>query len=554
MVHVRFVHVNDVYILDYFPYLAGAIDAAKQPSFSSLKTIPEKWPVESLLVPGLPKPTKLEGFPSAGTLQSSQPDIVIAVLPGDFLSPSLLSGIDKGLGMTMTLNETFSHADKAYVCFGNHEGEVGLSGLEQRIKESKYAWINTNIPGYNNPKLPSEEIIQVIGKDGKTVKIALIGLCVNSSAMTIPSSAFAPSMESFVDYMSSAKEAHERLKDQVDCIIPLTHLESFEDLELLKLEKFPLILGAHDHDVQVPKHTGADGYERSCLKAGVEGEFVFVVDLVWNDATPKDKPEVAYQLMPTTLFPKDQAVQDIVDKSMVKVKAMEKIVLFKEAEEDFLPLSSEGTKKQVTTLTALLLSSIRSHMSAECSIINGGGVRLQKLFEKPTLTYSDLRSLFPYDTDICVVPLPGKVLQDAINFSREPVLVQGQSESNSFIQHDRHVVTSFVTKSQGTELQDDELASNRHDLMERIDAIGGRMFDPEATYRVALPYVLLKGLDNIVPLIEWANSNEKTVCMLLIPSREANLSGDWSKRGWYSYQGGGDELLYALGLETFAYF
>jgi 2',3'-cyclic-nucleotide 2'-phosphodiesterase (5'-nucleotidase family) len=514
MVHIRFVHVNDVYILDYFPFLAGAIDAAKNPSFKAPVNIPEKWPIEELLVPGLPKPTKLETFPSKGTLQTGKPDLVIADLPGDFLSPSLLSGIDKGLGMTLTLNETFSHADKAYVCFGNHEGEVGLNGLEERIKESKYGWINTNIPGYQNPTLPSEEIIEVTGKDGKTVKIALIGLCVKSSAMKIPSSAFAPSMGSFVDYMTAAKQAHEKLKDKVDCIIPLTHLESFEDLELLKLEKFPLILGAHDHDVQVPKHTGSDGYERACLKAGAEAEFVFILDLVWNDATPKDKPEVSYQLIPTSFFPKDQSVQDIVDKNMVKVKALEKIVLFKEAEEDFLPLSSEGTKKQVTTLTALLLSSIRAHMSAECSIMNGGGVRLQKLFEKPTLTYSDLRSLFPYDTDICVVPLPGKVLQDAINFSREPVLVKGHAESNSFIQHDRHVVTSFVTKSQGSQLEDHELDSNRHDLMERIDAIGGRLFDPEATYRVALPHELLNGLDNIVPLIEWAKQNEKIVCVL----------------------------------------
>ena len=59
---------------------------------------------------------------------SPQPSAV--VLAGDFVSPSTLSSIDGGRGMIATLRA----AGVTHACFGNHEADVKLSILGERMR------------------------------------------------------------------------------------------------------------------------------------------------------------------------------------------------------------------------------------------------------------------------------------------------------------------------------------------------------------------------------------------------------------------------------------
>jgi len=88
----------------------------------------------------------------------------IAVLPGDFVSPSLLSSIDKGASMIQCMNK----AGIDYVCFGNHEADISFHELQKRMKESSFKWINSNMPGLNVPmdSAPPYVIIDVESKSG----------------------------------------------------------------------------------------------------------------------------------------------------------------------------------------------------------------------------------------------------------------------------------------------------------------------------------------------------------------------------------------------------
>ena len=92
----------------------------------------------------------------------------IAVLPGDFVSPSLLSSIDKGASMIRCMNS----AGIDYVCFGNHEADISFHELQKRVKESSFQWINSNMPEIDIPtdNAPPYVIIDVVSKSGlKTV-------------------------------------------------------------------------------------------------------------------------------------------------------------------------------------------------------------------------------------------------------------------------------------------------------------------------------------------------------------------------------------------------
>jgi 2',3'-cyclic-nucleotide 2'-phosphodiesterase (5'-nucleotidase family) len=91
----------------------------------------------------------LENFPSLKTcveVKSSEVNNDSAskfatILTGDFLAPYLLSSIDKGTSMIDVINST----PVDYVIFGNHEDDLEARYVNQRIKDYKGKWINTNM-------------------------------------------------------------------------------------------------------------------------------------------------------------------------------------------------------------------------------------------------------------------------------------------------------------------------------------------------------------------------------------------------------------------------
>ena len=97
------VAVNDVYDLEHLPKLRTLVDAVK---------------------------AEREGK-------------VITTLAGDFLSPSVLSSLDRGRGMVQVLNAVGID----YACLGNHEADVGLKALRKRLGEFSATLINSNVPG-----------------------------------------------------------------------------------------------------------------------------------------------------------------------------------------------------------------------------------------------------------------------------------------------------------------------------------------------------------------------------------------------------------------------
>ena len=91
-------------------------------------------------------------------------DRCIGVLPGDFVSPSLLSSLDKGASMVHCMNA----AGIDYVSFGNHEADIPFRELQKRIHESNFIWVNTNMTKIDVPssKAPPYVIIDMESESG----------------------------------------------------------------------------------------------------------------------------------------------------------------------------------------------------------------------------------------------------------------------------------------------------------------------------------------------------------------------------------------------------
>ena len=97
----------------------------------------------------------------------AQPDRTLVTLAGDFLSPSLLSSLDRGRGMVDVLN----HVPITRLCFGNHEADLPLHSIKRRVREFNGVWLNTNMQAFEEDTV-NYEMIDL----GDDIHVGLLGL------------------------------------------------------------------------------------------------------------------------------------------------------------------------------------------------------------------------------------------------------------------------------------------------------------------------------------------------------------------------------------------
>jgi 2',3'-cyclic-nucleotide 2'-phosphodiesterase (5'-nucleotidase family) len=411
----------------------------------------------------------------------------IVTLAGDFVAPSVLSSLDAGRGMVLAMRAVgVTHAT-----LGNHEDDIPTDELRKRIAELGATFLTTNVRGLD-PTLPASSIV-LVGPAENRVKIGLIGVVtVDETMYRRAPFGGGPLLPPNAAALAETARLFER--EKCDAVIPLTHQSFTEDVELARAaamraasgfggsasgaaRPYPVIVGGHEHVVFLEQVSGT-----WILKAGSEASHAVVTDLVWS-AGKGAPPEVTVRLENVIDFPEDPAVRALVDEHMQLVVALGTATLLK------LPkgtsLSSVGTRVRQTSLGALLCSRVRDALGAHACLFNGGGIRAARDY-KDHFTYGDLEAEVPFDNEVVVARLPGRVVADAVRASR----AHAPAEYGGFLQVDDHTVVA----ADGTALR-----------------IAGAPFDPGRVYRVAIVRELFTGLDHIEPLVRFARENPTRV-------------------------------------------
>lgn len=402
-------------------------------------------------------------------------DGFFTTLAGDFVAPSMLSSLDKGRGMIECLNVVGID----YVIFGNHEDDIHVDELRERIREFRGTWLNTNIPNFV-PKLPTHQIVEVAAPAGRTVRVGLVGVVMSDDTVYrrkpfggVP---IDPANES-VD-----KTAAWLLQQEgCACVIPLTHQDLADDRALARApiaSSFPLIIGGHEHSAILEQVAST-----WIVKAGSDAKLAAIVDLSWPaqaPATGPDLPTVQVRLEPVANYPEESSLRARIQARMARVHEIEAATLMR------LPhgteLSSVGARAMQTPMGMLLATRIRDALGSDGCVLNGGGVRGNRTY-RDRFTYGDLKAEVPFDNELVVVELPGAVLREAIRASR----AQAPIEAGGFLQVDNRMTVA---------LPDNELI-----------AIAGGPLDEKRLYRIALIRNLLTGMDHIEPLVRYAQAN-----------------------------------------------
>ena len=455
---LQIVQVNDVYEIDNWP------------QYSSLRRRAEA------------------SFPHGPT---------IGVLPGDFVSPSLLSSLDRGLGMVDCMNA----AGIDYVCIGNHESDIPLNALHDRIRQSRFVWLNSNIPDFPStlpsganplPLMPEYKIIEVTSAadPAHTRRIGLIGLC-SEDRSVMSKGAFGDCAISSLNETCKALVQKLVNEHKCDCVIPLTHQLVQQDRDLCELlpESLPVpfVLGGHDHEpFGEPVFVQGGATARTVVKTGADGKLIAVLSVVWASAsTPSHLSETSLKMTPAADEPEpDLAVKALVESHKAVLKEIEASTLCAIPAQMRASFTSQGMRQRPTTVGTFVCTVLREALQVEAVLVGAGSIRGNRSYAAETdFSYAHLKAEIPFNTIITVVDLPGRVIAAMVCHTRAFALQKPPVEKGGYLQADDGLIWDAATNT--------------------VSQIGGELIDPDRVYNIGVSHGMLEGLDNVAPLLAF---------------------------------------------------
>ena len=427
---------------------------------------------------------------------NTQPNHTIVTLAGDFLSPSLLSSMDRGRGMVDVLN----HIPVDYVCFGNHEADLPLDAIKKRVAEYQGTWLNTNMPTFTDSTVP-----YAILDLGDNVTIGLVGNLTDQTGVFSTDTfrghhidnvaestlnAVATMQQELQELQEVQKLQHGGNNTVLNAVIPVTH-QSIDDDERLADTlgrrcpvPVPLILGGHEHDLILRK-CGVEN-NTQVVKAGSDATHAVVVDVFVRvaQAHPQDdetsRVTTHTKVIDVTALTPDPALALLCDHHEESIALMKEEVIIDGAVGNALglgPLSSVQARHRQTTLGCVFATACREELLTDCAMINGGPIKGERTYPTNTVSYAQLQNELPFPTKMVSVPVRGQVLQASVQASRTGKEERGYLQLCDHMAVDAHDPTALV-------------------------AINGVDIDVNQVYNVALPRNLLSGFCHIQPLVD----------------------------------------------------
>ncbi|KYG81493.1 2',3'-cyclic-nucleotide 2'-phosphodiesterase (5'-nucleotidase family) [Roseivirga ehrenbergii] len=335
---------------------------------------------------------------------------VFTILSGDFVSPSLIGTLKyegaKIAGKHMV--EVMNAMGVDIVVPGNHEFDLKENEIQARIDESDFEWTTTNVLHAVEGKNTSwtqkgKPFPDHIMKSVDGVDIAFFG-------STLPFNK-APYL-AYTNKYESVKAVYNKVKEEAEVFIGVTHLKQVEDDSLATyfVPELDLILGGHDHANM--KYTFGNTL---MTKADANAKTVYVHRVSYNKTT--GETSIASELVSIDdSLEEDPEVKIVVDKwvniSNESMAAMgytpDEIVM---TTTDTLD-GREGsiryrpTNYPIMTAEAFLFAVPK----ADFAIFNSGSIRLDDQLTGTITEYDILRS-FPFGGGISIIDVKGDVVQ-----------------------------------------------------------------------------------------------------------------------------------------------
>jgi len=355
---------------------------------------------------------------------------VLLLHAGDFLQPSFSSRVNHGAAIIDVMNK-LDRLEKQFdnnmiVTFGNHEFDKPklkyIPILQQRIDESEFTWLDSNINWLQDKDLGSihsNKLQRWAIRDIAGIKVGVFSLTTN---MTQPQY-----IASFDDPTEVTKHYVPFLKSKgAEFIIALTHQRISDDKKIMDLEaqyRPNIIIGGHEHYRQLQQVNN-----NWIIKADADALSAAVIEVSLDLKNQ-------YHVLPTITeldqtVEQDKQLQQVIKnwiqstnlKYCQKIKQYPNCLDFAYGRTQVELIAEESEIRRFeTNLGNYIADTARNEFKlchADIALINSGSIRLNyNIAANSNITRKHIEGMFPYPSNLKQININGKILKQILNHS-----------------------------------------------------------------------------------------------------------------------------------------
>lgn len=391
---------------------------------------------------------------------------VIYVHAGDTISPSLMSGFDKGAHVVELLNMV---PPDVFVP-GNHEFDFGPDVFKTRMGELKAPMkLAANLRDEAGNPIAGFEDQKIVEIDG--VKIGIVGITADDSPVKS-----SPGPLKFADSIKTSLASAKALRDQgAEFLVAVVHANRAQDQALFATGAFDLILTGDDHDLALFFNG-----RTAMVESKEEGEYVTAVDLAIKTEERDGRKQTTwwpnFRIIDSATVAPDNEVEARVEGYRKELSRELDVEIGKVDG----PLDSRKSTVRTTeaAIGNLIADGMRWATGADLAITNGGGIRGNKQYAQGApFSRRDVLTELPFGNKTTLVEVTGDVVLAAL----ENGVSQVEQEGGRFPQVSGLVLEYDKAKPAGSRVLSVK--------------VGGEPLDPKKTYKVAINDFMLGGGD-----------------------------------------------------------
>ena len=351
----------------------------------------------------------------------------LLVMAGDFLNPSLL-GTMKHEGVRVRgkqMIEVMNAMSFDLVAFGNHEFDLSKKNLQQRMDESVFPWISSNVfhKTLDSIKSFSQQIDgvettikgsfikEITDDDGTKIKIGFISVCIPSNPK---------SYVLYEDMFTSIHKEYESIKNKVDIVIGLTHVKIAHDRKIAQLlPNIPLIMGGHEHtnknemigNVRITKadanaktaYIHSINYDKKNKNTIISSQLKSIDTSITDNLKVKLVVDKWIDIMETQISKIVEKPYDIIYKTKIPLDGRD------------TPIRSIQTNLGQIIATSMAFS---YDNKVDCAIVNGGSIRIDDQLIGD-INSIDIFRVLPFGGPVLKVKMKGSLLKKVLDYGKQ---------------------------------------------------------------------------------------------------------------------------------------
>jgi 5'-nucleotidase/UDP-sugar diphosphatase len=327
---------------------------------------------------------------------------VIVAHGGDTLSPSVMSGLDRGAHIVALTNMI---APDIFVP-GNHEFDFGKAVFLARMSEAAFPLYGANLRDADGAALPRFRDRAIVTAGG--VRVGLTGLAYEQSARMS-----SPEDLRFASTIDTTKAQAAALRqDGADFVCAALHCNRGDAIKLQYERVAELLLTGHTHDLFV-NHDG----KCALVESGYDAHYVTCVDVAITVRDDGEKRSTSWWpqfriIDSATVTPDPEVAAAVARFEAALIDMMSEAICTTAVA---LDSSTATVRTREAAIGNLFADAMRIGMHADAAVLNGGGIRAGKNYQPDArISQGDILAELPFNNRIVVLEITGRELKRAM--------------------------------------------------------------------------------------------------------------------------------------------